>query len=230
MTLKLSKRIKAIKEKVDTTKIYQASEALELLQSTTKTKFIESVDVAVNLGVDTRKTPVRGSVLLPHGTGKTVRVAAFVQGDQAEAATKAKADIVGFEDLAKDIKKGQIDFDVLIATPDAMPIIGKLGQILGPKGLMPNPKVGTVTTNVAEAVKNAKKGQIQYRADKFGIVNCTIGKVNFKLNSLKENLQTLIEALKKAKPHNSKGVYLKKITLSTTMGVGLALDLGSVEI
>jgi len=230
MTLKLSKRIKAIKEKVDTTKIYQASEALELLQSTTKTKFIESVDVAVNLGVDTRKTPVRGSVLLPHGTGKTVRVAAFVQGDQAEAATKAKADIVGFEDLAKDIKKGQIDFDVLIATPDAMPIIGKLGQILGPKGLMPNPKVGTVTTNVAEAVKNAKMGQIRYRADKFGIVHCTIGKANFKLNSLKENLQTLIEALKKAKPHNAKGIYLKKITLSTTMGVGLALDLGSVKI
>jgi large subunit ribosomal protein L1 len=230
MTQKLSKRIKAIKEKVDTAKIYPVAEALELLQSTSKTKFIESVDVAVNLGVDTRKTPVRGSVLLPHGTGKTVRVAAFVQGEHAKAATQAKADIVGFEDLASDIKKGKMDFDVLIATPDAMPVIGKLGQILGPKGLMPNPKVGTVTTNVAEAVKNAKMGQVQYRADKFGIVHCTIGKVNFKLNSLKENLQTLIEALKKAKPHNAKGVYLKKITLSTTMGVGLALDLGSVKI
>lgn len=230
MTRKISKRIKIIKEKIDTTKIYPMVEALELLQSTSKIKFIESVDVAVNLGIDTRKTPVRGSVLLPHGTGKTVRVAAFVQGEHAEAATKAKADIVGFEDLAKDIEKGQINFDVLIATPDAMPIVGKLGQILGPKGLMPNPKVGTVTTNVAEAVKNAKKGQVQYRADKFGIVHCTIGKINFKLNALKENLLVLIEALKKAKPHNVKGIYLKKITLSTTMGVGLALDLGSVKV
>jgi len=222
--------MKTIKEKADITKFYSVADALELLQSTTGTKFIESVDAAVNLGVDTRKTPIRGSVILPHGTGKTVRVAAFVQGDQATAATKAKADIVGFEDLAENIKKGKIDFDVLIATPDAMPIVGKLGQILGPKGLMPNPKVGTVTTNVSEAVQNAKKGQVRYRADKYGIVHCTIGKVNFKLNSLKENLQILIEALKKAKPHNAKGIYLKKITLSTTMGVGLALDLGSVKV
>ena len=156
MSIKLSKRLKAIKEKIDTTQIYSMVEALELLQSTTKTKFIESVDVAVNLGIDTRKTPVRGSILLPHGTGKTVRVAAFVQGDQAKAAIEAKADIVGFEDLAKDIEKRNINFDILIATPDAMPRIGKLGQILGPKGLMPNPKVGTVTTNISEAVKNAK--------------------------------------------------------------------------
>jgi large subunit ribosomal protein L1 len=228
MSRTLSKRTRAIREKIDVTKIYSATEALELLQSNSATKFIESVDAAVNLGVDTRKTPVRGSVLLPHGTGKTVCVAAFVQGENVAAAKKANADIIGFEDLAEDIKKGKIDFDILIASPDAMSHIGKLGQILGPKGLMPNPKVGTVTTNIFEAVKNAKMGQVQYRADKYGIVHSTIGKIDFKLNALKENLQTLVDALKKAKPHNVKGVYLKKITLSTTMGVGLRLDLSSI--
>lgn len=230
MSRKLSKRIKALKEKIDVTKIYSVMDAMDLLQSTTNTKFVESLDAAINLGVDTRKTPIRGSVVLPHGTGKTVRVAAFVQGDNAIAAKEAGADIIGFEDLAADIKNGKMEFDLLVATPDAMPHIGKLGQILGPRGLMPNPKVGTVTTNISEAVKNAKMGQVQYRADKYGIVHCTIGKVNFNLNSLRENLQTLVEALKKAKPNNVKGIYLKKITLSTTMGLGLRLDLNSLSL
>ena len=229
MSLAISKRMKSLREKVDFAKYYSIAEALELLQSAASVKFVESVDVAVNLGVDTRKTPVRGSVVLPHGTGKTVRVAVFTQGEKATEALEAKADIVGFDDLAATIKKGEIAFDVLIATPDAMPVVGKLGQILGPKGLMPNPKVGTVTANIAEAVKNAKTGQVQYRADKYGIVHCSIGKVNFKLNALSENLQVLMLALHKAKPHNAKGIYLKRVTLSTTMGVGLSIDLGSIS-
>lgn len=227
---KLSKRFKAINEKITPGKQYAADEAFGLLKQLTSAKFKESVDVAVNLGVDPRKSDqvVRGSTVLPNGTGKSVRVAVFAQGANADAAKAAGADIVGFEDLAESIKGGSMDFDVVIASPDAMRIVGQLGQILGPRGLMPNPKVGTVTPNVAEAVKNAKAGQVRYRTDKAGIIHCTIGKVDFEVNALKENLQALLADLNKMKPSTSKGIYMKKITVSTTMGPGVVLDQASL--
>ena len=226
----LSKRLKALRAEVDRTKTYPVANALEMVKKTATAKFDESVDVAINLGIDAKKSDqsVRGSVVLPRGTGKTVRVAVFTQGANAEAAKAAGADIVGFDDLAEKIKGGFMDFDIVIASPDAMRVVGPLGQILGPRGLMPNPKVGTVSANIAEAVKNAKAGQVQYRADKAGIVQCTIGRASFPIDALQENLQSLIAALNKAKPASSKGVYLKKISVSSTMGVGIRVDQGSV--
>ena len=223
---KLSKKKKAIAEKYDLSKTYQIEEAMALVLEMPKAKFLESVDVAVNLGVDPRKSDqvVRGSTVLPHGTGKSVRVAVFAQGENAEKAKAAGADIVGFEDLADDIKKGNMNFDVVIATPDAMRVVGALGQILGPRGLMPNPKVGTVTPDVAGAVKNAKAGQVRYRTDKSGIIHCSIGNAEFAVDKLKENLEALISDLKKAKPASAKGQYLKNVTVSTTMGAGVAID------
>jgi large subunit ribosomal protein L1 len=227
---KLTKRAKLISDKVQPGKIYAADEAFEVLKSVSSVKFVEAVDVAVILGVDPRKSDqaVRGATVLPNGTGKTSRVAVFAQGANAEAATEAGADIVGMDDLAAQVKAGQMDFDVVIATPDAMRVVGQLGQILGPRGLMPNPKVGTVTADVATAVKNAKAGQVRYRTDKKGIIHCTIGKVTFESNQLKENLEALLTDLKKAKPSTSKGVYLRKITVSSTMGPGLTLDQASL--
>ncbi len=227
---KLSKRAKAIAEKVDAKKQYAAEDAFALLKSLSSVKFKESVDVAVNLGVDPRKSDqvVRGATLLPNGTGKTVRVAVFTQGANAEAAKEAGADIVGMDDLAADVKAGNMDFDVVIASPDAMRVVGQLGQVLGPRGLMPNPKVGTVTPNVAEAVKNAKAGQVRYRTDKAGIIHCPIGKVDFEAPALRENLEKLLADLNKAKPSAAKGVYIQKITVSSTMGPGLSLDQGSL--
>jgi large subunit ribosomal protein L1 len=226
----ISKRLQAIKSRIDRTKAYPVMEALQLVKETATAKFDESVDVAVNLGIDARKSDqmVRGSVVLPKGTGKTVRVAVFAQGANAEAAKAAGADIVGFDDLAADVKAGKMDFDVVIATPDAMRVVGQLGQILGPRGLMPNPKVGTVTPNVSEAVRNAKAGQVQYRTDKAGIVHCTIGRASFAADDLKVNLQALVEALQKAKPSASKGIYLKKMSVSSTMGVGIRVDQASL--
>jgi large subunit ribosomal protein L1 len=226
----ISKRTKAINAKVDRSKAYSLAEALTLVKQTATAKFDESIDVAVNLGIDARKSDqlVRGSVVLPRGTGKTVRIAVFAQGDNATKAKEAGADIVGFEDLAAEIKAGKMDFDVVIATPDAMRIVGQLGQILGPRGLMPNPKVGTVSPNVAEAVKNARAGQVQYRTDKGGIVQCTIGRASFGEDALKENLLALVDALNKAKPAASKGVYLKKMAVSSTMGVGVRVDQGTL--
>jgi large subunit ribosomal protein L1 len=223
---RLTKRAKAIADKVEHGKQYPIDEALGLLSELASAKFRESVDVSVNLGVDPRKSDqvVRSSTVLPHGTGKTVRVAVFTQGANAEAAKEAGADIVGMEDLADEIKRGMMDFDVVIASPDAMRVVGQLGQILGPRGLMPNPKVGTVTPDVATAVNNAKAGQVRYRTDKAGIIHCTIGKVDFKVEQLRENLQTLLADLTKLKPSAAKGVYMKKITVSTTMGPGLAID------
>jgi large subunit ribosomal protein L1 len=223
---KLTKRIKSIKEKVQPGKNYPIEEAFALLKSISSVKFVESVDVAVNLGVDPRKSDqtVRGATVMPHGTGKTVRVAVFAQGANAEAAKEAGADIVGMEDLGAQVKAGELNFDVVIASPDAMRVVGQLGQILGPRGLMPNPKVGTVTPDVAGAVRNAKAGQVRYRTDKKGIIHCTIGKVNFDQGALKENLEALLADLKKIKPATSKGIYLKKITVSTTMGPGLVVD------
>ena len=223
---KLSKRKQASRAKVDPAKAYPADEALKLVKEFATAKFAESVDVAVNLGVDARKTDqtVRGSSSLPHGTGKSVRVAVFAQGENANAAKAAGADIVGFEDLAEEIKAGKLDFDVVIATPDAMRVVGRLGQILGPRGLMPNPKVGTVTPDVSGAVKAAKAGQVRYRTDKAGIVHCPIGTVKFELDALKDNLRALLADLQKAKPAASKGVYLKRITVSSTMGPGIMLD------
>lgn len=223
---KLSKRAKVIGEKLQPGKIYAAEEAFAVLQELSTVKFIESVDVSVNLGVDPRKSDqaVRGATVLPHGTGKTVRVAVFAQGANADAAREAGADIVGMDDLAAQVKAGELNFDVVIASPDAMRVVGQLGQILGPRGLMPNPKVGTVAQDVAVAVKNAKAGQVRYRTDKKGIIHCTIGKVNFAPGALKENLEALISDLKKVKPSTSKGVYLKKITVSSTMGPGLQVD------
>ncbi|MCB1760395.1 MAG: 50S ribosomal protein L1 [Gammaproteobacteria bacterium] len=228
---KLSKRARAISEKVEVGKQYPAVEAFDLLKEISTVKFVETVDVAVNLGVDPRKSDqvVRGSTVLPNGTGQTVRVAVFAQGANADAAKEAGADIVGFEDLAEQIQGGMMDFDVVIATPDAMRVVGKLGQILGPRGLMPNPKVGTVTPNVAEAVTNAKAGQIRYRTDKSGIIHCPIGKVNFDPAALQQNLETLLVDLKKMKPSAAKGIYVKKITVSTTMGPGLALEQASLK-
>jgi large subunit ribosomal protein L1 len=229
---KLSKRAKAIREKLETGKLHAAEDAFNMLKEISSVKFSESVDVSVNLGVDARKSDqvVRGASVLPHGTGKTVRVAVFAQGANVDAAKEAGADIVGFEDLAEDIKAGNMDFDVVIASPDAMRVVGQLGQILGPRGLMPNPKVGTVTPNVAEAVQNAKAGQVRYRTDKAGIIHCSIGKVDFEPNKLKENLESLLAALVKAKPSSAKGVYLRKVTVSSTMGPGLTVDQATLTI
>lgn len=227
---KPSKKQQAIAKKLVPGKIYAILEAVELLKEFGSKKFPESVDIAVNLGIDTRKSDqaVRSATVLPHGTGKEVRVAVFAQGAAAEAAKAAGADIVGFEDLAESMKAGNLDFDVVIASPDAMRIVGQLGQVLGPRGLMPNPKVGTVAPDVAAAVRNAKSGQVRYRADKNGIVHCTIGKITFDSEQLKQNLEAVVADLKKVKPASSKGVYLKKITLSSTMGPGLVLDLSSI--
>ena len=227
-----TKRRRAIREKVEAGKLYGIDEALDLLKDLSKVKFTESVEVAVRLGVDARKSDqvVRGAIVLPHGTGKSVRVAVFAQGENAEKAEAAGADIVGFEDLAETIKGGTIDFDVCIATPDAMRVVGRLGTVLGPRGLMPNPKVGTVTTDVEQAVKNAKAGQVQFRTDKAGIIHTTIGKVDFEPDALKGNLKALIQELVKSKPAASKGHYLKKISLSTTMGPGLIVDNASLEL
>jgi large subunit ribosomal protein L1 len=228
---KVSKRQKVFAEKLQAGKIYSADEALALLKELSSAKFVESIDVAVNLGVDPRKSDqvVRGSTVLPNGTGKTVRVAVFAQGDNAEKAKAAGADVVGFDDLAEQVQAGNLDFDVVIATPDAMRVVGKLGQILGPRGLMPNPKVGTVTADVATAVSNAKSGQVRYRTDKAGIIHCSIGNVKFEVDALRENLQSLLTALVKAKPSSSKGVYLKRLTVSTTMGPGVAVDQSSLN-
>jgi large subunit ribosomal protein L1 len=226
----VSKRKKALVGKVDRALTYAAIDAMKLIKDTATAKFDESVDVAVNLGIDAKKTDqsVRGSVVLPSGTGKSVRVAVFAQGDKAQAAKAAGADIVGFEDLAETIKGGKIEFDVVIASPDAMRVVGQLGQILGPRGLMPNPKVGTVTPDVAAAVKNAKAGQVQFRADKSGVVQCTIGRASFTPEQLRDNLAALIEALNKAKPASAKGVYLRKMSVSSTMGVGVKIDPASL--
>ena len=226
----VSKRRKAFAGKVDTTKAYPVMDAMQLIKQTATARFDESVDVAVNLGIDAKKSDqtVRGSVVLPAGTGKTVRVAVFAQGDKAKAATDAGADLVGFEDLAESIKAGKLDFDVVIASPDTMRIVGGLGQILGPRGLMPNPKVGTVTQDVAGAVRNAKAGQVQFRADKTGIVQCRIGRASFTPEQLRDNLSALVEALNRAKPQHSKGVYLKKLSVSSTMGVGVKVDPASL--
>jgi large subunit ribosomal protein L1 len=228
---KMSKRLKALKATVDRNKNYAIDDALGMVKGAATAKFDESIDVAVNLGVDPRKSDqvVRGSVVLPRGTGKSVRVAVFAQGANVDIAKAAGADIVGFEDLAADIKAGKMDFDVVIATPDAMRVVGQLGQILGPRGLMPNPKVGTVTPNVAEAVKNAKAGQVQYRTDKAGIVHATLGRASFEVAALKENLAAIVEALNKGKPATTKGVYLKKIAVSSTMGVGVRVDQASLS-
>ncbi|MCW8829621.1 MAG: 50S ribosomal protein L1 [Gammaproteobacteria bacterium] len=228
---KLSKRAKAFSEKIESGKLYPVDEALDLLKQMPAAKFVESVDVSVNLGVDPRKSDqvVRGATVLPNGTGKTVRVAVFAQGANADAAKEAGADIIGMDELADEIKKGNMDFDVVIASPDAMRVVGQLGQILGPRGLMPNPKVGTVTPDVATAVKNAKAGQVRYRTDKAGIIHCSIGKVDFEINALQENLQALLADLQKAKPSSAKGVYMKKLTVSSTMGPGVAVDVTSLS-
>ncbi|MEO8767338.1 MAG: 50S ribosomal protein L1 [Nitrosospira sp.] len=222
----ISKRFKTIAAKADRGKPYPLPDAFKIIKETATAKFDESIDVAVNLGIDAKKSDqtVRGSVVLPAGTGKTVRIAVFAQGDKAKEALAAGADIVGFEDLAEQIKAGNINFDVAIASPDAMRIVGQLGQILGPRGLMPNPKVGTVTPDVASAVKNAKAGQVQYRADKAGIVQCTIGRASFSVDALKQNLLALVDALNKSKPPTSKGIYLRKISISSTMGIGVRVD------
>jgi large subunit ribosomal protein L1 len=227
---KLSKRAKLIASKVDRTKVYPIADALKLVKEVAIAKFDESIDVAVQLGIDAKKSDqvVRGSVVLPAGTGKSVRVAVFAQGAKADEARAAGADIVGMEDLAEQIKAGNLNFDIVIASPDTMRIVGQLGQVLGPRGLMPNPKVGTVTPDVATAVKNAKAGQVQYRADKGGIVHATIGRASFEVDALKSNLVALIEALQKAKPATSKGVYLRKLSLSSTMGAGVKVDQASL--
>lgn len=227
----ISKRFKAIVAKADRSKPYPLLDAFKIIKETATAKFDESIDVAVNLGIDAKKSDqtVRGSVVLPAGTGKTVRIAVFAQGDKAKEALAAGADIVGFEDLAEQIKAGNINFDVAIASPDAMRIVGQLGQILGPRGLMPNPKVGTVTPDVAGAVKNAKAGQVQYRADKAGIVQCTIGRASFSVDALKQNLLALVDALNKSKPSTSKGIYLRKISISSTMGIGVRVDQTSMS-
>ncbi len=229
---KLTKRKKLINEKVDPTKQYPIDEAVALMKELATVKFEETVDVAINLGIDPRKSDqaVRGATSLPHGTGKTVRVAVFTQGDNAEAAKAAGADLVGMDELAAEVKKGNMDFDVVIADPAAMRVVGQLGQILGPRGLMPNPKTGTVTPDVATAVKNAKAGQVRFRADKGGIIHGGIGNVKFDAAAIKENLEALLTDLKKAKPASAKGVFLKKISLSSTMGPGLAIDIASLDV
>jgi len=228
---KLSKRAKAFREKVDPNKAYAIDEALKVLKDVPAAKFVESVDVSINLGVDPRKSDqvVRSSTVLPHGTGKSVRVAVFTQGANADAAKAAGADLIGMDDLADEVKKGIMDFDIVIASPDAMRVVGQLGQILGPRGLMPNPKVGTVTPDVATAVKNAKAGQVRYRTDRAGIIHCTIGKVNFDVPKLTENLQALMADLQKAKPTSAKGVYFRKISVSTTMGPGVPVEIASLS-
>lgn len=228
---KITKRMRALYESVDRTKVYDVTEALDLIKKSATAKFKESVDVAINLGIDVRKSDqnVRGAVVLPHGTGNVVRVAVFTQGANADAAKAAGADVVGMQELADEIKKGFSEFDVVIASPDAMRVVGQLGQILGPRGLMPNPKVGTVTPDVATAVKNAKAGQVRYRNDKGGIVHATIGKVDFDTVKLKENLEAVVGAVRKQKPANAKGTYLKKVSVSSTMGIGLAVDISTVS-
>ena len=231
MTTAISKRRKAFANKVDRVKAYPALDAMKLVKETATAKFDESVDVAVNLGIDAKKSDqtVRGSVVLPAGTGKKVRVAVFAQGDKAQAAKAAGAELVGMEDLAETIKGGSMEFDVVIAAPDAMRIVGQLGQILGPRGLMPNPKVGTVTPDVAAAVKNAKGGQVQFRADKTGIVQCTIGRASFSPEQLRDNLAALVEALNRSRPANTKGIFLKKVSVSSTMGLGVKVDPSSLS-
>jgi len=228
----ITKKRKLINEKIDKEKLYSADEALALVKEFASTKFEESIDISINLGVDPKQSDqvVRGSTVLPNGTGKTVRVAVFAQGENAEKAKSVGADIVGFEDLAEEIKSGKMDFEVVIATPDAMRIVGQLGQILGPRGLMPNPKVGTVTPDVETAVKNAKAGQVRYRTDKAGIIHCSIGSSKFEVNKLHENLNALLSDLKKAKPASAKGIYLKKMTMSSTMGPGIKVDQGSLGV
>lgn len=227
---KLTKRMKAAQSKVEAQKFYTVADALALVKETASAKFDESVDVAIQLGIDPRKSDqaVRGAAVLPEGTGKTVRVAVFAQGAKADEAKAAGADVVGFDDLAAEVKAGKLDFDVVIASPDAMRIVGQLGKILGPRGLMPNPKVGTVTPNVAEAVKNAKAGQVQFRADKAGIIHASIGRASFEAARLETNLKALVDALVKAKPASSKGQYLRKVSVSSTMGVGVRVDVSSV--
>jgi large subunit ribosomal protein L1 len=228
---KLSKRIQALRAKVDRNRAYPLADALALVKETANAKFDESVDLAVNLGIDAKKSDqlVRGSVVLPAGTGKSVRVAVFAQGAKAEEAKAAGADVVGFDDLAVQVKEGNLNFDVAIATPDAMRVVGALGQILGPRGLMPNPKVGTVTMDVTTAVKNAKAGQVQYRTDKGGIVQCTVGRASFTPEQLETNIKALIDALNKARPAAAKGVYLRKVSVTTTMGVGIRVDQATVQ-
>lgn len=228
----VGKRMRAIQEKIQPGKSYPIDDALGLIKDCASAKFLESVDVAVNLGVDPRKSDqvVRGATVLPNGTGKTVRVAVFAQGANAEAAKEAGADIVGFEDLAEQVKAGQMNFDVVIASPDAMRVVGQLGPILGPRGLMPNPKVGTVTPDVAGAVRNAKGGQVRYRTDKTGIIHCSIGKSNFEVQALRENLQSLLADLQKAKPATAKGIYVKRVTVSSTMGPGIPVDQASLAV
>jgi len=223
---KTAKRYKALRAKVDREKLYPVTDALALVKENATAKFNESIDISINLGIDAKKSDqnVRGAVVLPRGTGKDKRVAVFAQGDNAAKAKDAGADIVGFDDLAAEIKGGKMDFDVVIATPDAMRVVGALGQILGPRGLMPNPKVGTVTADVATAVKNAKSGQVRYRVDKGGIIHAPVGQVGFSAQAIKENVEALLVDLKKAKPATSKGAYVKKVTISTTMGPGLAID------
>jgi len=227
----LSKRYKAMAAKVDRTKVYPLGDAIKIVKENATAKFNESIDVAINLGSDAKKSDqtVRGSVVLPAGTGKIVRVAVFAQGDKAKAAQEAGADIVGLDDLAAEIKGGKMEFDVVIATPDTMRVVGQLGQILGPRGLMPNPKVGTVTQDVAAAVKNAKAGQVQYRADKSGVVQCTIGRASFTIDALAENLKALLDAVNKSRPSGIKGIYLKKVSVSSTMGIGVRIDQGSMH-
>ena len=227
----LSKRYKALVSTVNRDKVYPLADAMKIVKDNATAKFNESIDVAINLGIDAKKSDqtVRGSVVLPAGTGKTVRVAVFAQGDKAQAAKDAGADIVGLDDLAAEIKGGKMDFDVVIATPDTMRVVGQLGQILGPRGLMPNPKVGTVTQDVAGAVKNAKAGQVQYRADKTGIVQCTIGRASFTVDALVENMKALLDAVNKSRPAGIKGIYLKKVSVSSTMGVGVRIDQGGAQ-
>ncbi len=228
---RLTKRRKLINEKIDPAKVYEADEAFSLLKEVSSVKFDETVDVAINLGVDARKSDqvVRGSTVLPNGTGRNMRVAVFAQGEQAEKATAAGADIVGFDDLAASIKGGNLDFDVVIATPDSMRVVGALGTVLGPRGLMPNPKVGTVTMDVETAVKNAKAGQVQFRTDKAGIIHCPIGKITFEPSALSENLKSLVAELVKSKPSAAKGIYLQKATISSTMGPGVNVDLSPLS-
>ncbi len=225
------KRSRAIREKINTNKVFPIDEAIAFVKEHANAKFVESIDVAINLGVDSRKSDqvIRSSTVLPCGTGKTVRVAVFAQGASADAALAAGADIVGYEDLAESIKAGNIDFDVVIASPDAMKIVGTLGQILGPRGLMPNPKVGTVTSNVADAVRNVKSGQVRYRTDKAGIIHCPIGNASFDTEALKQNLQTLLEDINKLQPSSAKGIFLQRISLSSTMGAGIIVDKLSLE-
>lgn len=228
----ISKRMKEIQKRIQHGKVYAASDALALLKELPLAKFRESIDVSINLGVDPRKSDqaVRGAVVLPNGTGREIRVAVFTSAGNVDAATKAGADIVGLEDLAEKVKAGEMNFDVVIATPDAMRVVGQLGQVLGPRGLMPNPKDGTVTADVATAVKNAKSGQVRYRTDKGGVIHCTIGKIDFDLAALSQNLEAILAALKKAKPNSAKGVYFKKVTVSSTMGPGLQVDVASIAV